>query len=107
MQAALRSDANSDRPDRIPGVGHRPARRNLRTAEEAQDAAPEREADDGAGDDVGGVVHPHVDPAAGDDGGERVPERVAVAGRARIVAAVNAAVAWPEGNDDVIGRRMP
>ena len=49
----------------------------------AASAAPEREAERGAGDDVGGVVQPHVDAGRGDGRGQRVPARPAAEQRGR------------------------
>ena len=64
---------------------------------------PEREAERGAGDDIGGVVQPDVDAGRGDRGGERVPAGPPPSS----VAAQNAAVACPDGNELVIGRCRP
>ena len=59
-------------------VRGRPAQRTKRRSADAQ-----REAERGAGRDVGGVVQPHVDAGRGDAGGERVPAGPAAEQRRR------------------------
>ena len=65
------------------------------------------DADGGAGDDVGRVVHLHVDAARRHHHGQR-RSRAATAGSPWLStpAAVNAALAWPDGKLLVSGRRM-
>ena len=52
-------------------------------------------------------MEPHVDPAERDERGEREVGGAASVPSASIVAAMNAVVAWPDGNELVIGRRIP
>ena len=66
-------------------------------------ARPEGDTERGARQHIGRVVQPDVDPGRGDRGRGGVPTRPPPSS----VAAQNAAVAWPDGNELVIGRRRP
>ena len=87
---------------------NRPSRSIPRRREDPPGGEPEHGAGGHPGDDVGGVVDADVGPAGGDDGGQRstTPGRVRRPSHPVSRSAVNAAaLAWPDGNDDVSGRR--
>ena len=96
------------------GIGGPPTRRVNRSpllvrllATKRGRAAPSASPSAAPADDVRRVVHAHVDTARW----PRARRACTTAPRSRLLARtpadMNAVAAWPDGNDDVIGRRIP
>ena len=86
---------------------HRGARSGCEAAGDLPADEPEHHTDHDSADDIGTMVDADVGPADPDHGHDLEPQRVSTGPSQpeSTIAANTAELAWPDGNDDVLGRR--